>query len=192
MQENAAASRSQAILEARRKIANQPLYLDTETTGLDQRAQIVEICLLDHDGSVLLESLVHPTNRIPIDATRVHGITDATVQGAPRWSELWPQVQAILAGRSIAVYNAEFDQRMMRQSHLVHGLPWEPASELFFCVMQLYARFYGEWDSYRGSYRWQRLEDAGRHLRLPLPNKHRAQADAQLARAVLHAIANQT
>ena len=38
--------RAQAIL------ADRPLYLDTETTGLDPRAEIVEIALIDHDGAV--------------------------------------------------------------------------------------------------------------------------------------------
>ena len=46
-------ARQAAILVARQKIALKPIYLDTETTGLGPDAEIVDICLLEHDGSVL-------------------------------------------------------------------------------------------------------------------------------------------
>ncbi len=181
-------SRTSAIAKAERFLARQPLFLDTETTGLDPRAEIVEIALIDHDGSVLLDSLVKPTRRIPNDATRVHNISNEMVADAPTWVELWPQVQVLLAGRSVGIYNADFDLRMIQQSHAAHGVLDGVASATGFCIMKLYAEFYGE-PGRNGDFRWQGLDKAARQCRIDLPNSHRAQADALLARAVLHFMA---
>ncbi len=181
-------ARREAIAKAQIELRKQPVYLDTETTGLNFADQIVEISFVDHDGSVLFESLVKPTVKIPHDAMRVHGISEAMVANAPTWIEIWPQVEAILSTRRVAIYNAEYDLRLMQQSHRVHRLPWQTAVSNF-CVMQLYAQFRGDWDSRRGSYRWHSLDNARMQCHLELPNAHRARADALLARAVLHYIA---
>jgi len=185
------ALRTATIVRARQILASQPLYLDTETTGLDARAEIVEIALVAHDGSVLLESLVKPTRSIPWDATRVHGISNEMVAGAPTWAELWPQVRAILAGRRVGIYNAEFDLRMIAQSHAAHRVIDTAAGSNAFCIMKLYAEFFGERGSH-GDSRWQSLDKAARQCGIDLPNSHRAGADALLARAVLESMAGAT
>ena len=183
--------RQAAIFEAKREVSHKPVYLDTETTGLEGMDQIVEVCVLDYDGTVLIDSLVKPAGSIPSGVSRIHGITNDMVKDAPTWPDLWPQVKAALADRRVAIYNAEFDVRLMKQSHRKHQMSWELPNDLFCCVMKLYARFYGQWDSARGSYRWQNLESAGRQCKIALPNAHRAHADTLLARAVLQYIAGQ-
>jgi len=183
--------RQAAIFEAKREMSRQPVYLDTETTGLESTDQIVEVCVLDYDGTVLIDSLVKPSGSIPSSATRIHGVTTDMVKDAPTWPDLWPQVEAAMVNRRVAIYNAEFDVRLMKQSHRKHHMNWQLPNDLFFCVMKLYARFYGQWDSSRGSYRWQNLESAGRQCKIALPNAHRARADTLLARAVLQYVAEQ-
>lgn len=177
-------STTAAIARARQLLADRPLFLDTETTGLDPRAEIVEIALVDHDGSLVLESLIRPTRRIPRDATLVHGISNEMVADAPTWADLWPQVQALLIGRRVGIYNAEFDLRMIAQSHAAHRVIDRAAGSSAVCIMKLYAEFFGERSSY-GDYRWQSLDKAARQCGIDLPNSHRAAADARLARAVL-------
>jgi len=181
--------RRQACVLARQRLQMQPLFLDTETTGVRSSAEIIEICLLDHNGEVLLDSLVRPRLPIPPESTRIHGITDAMVATAPTWGELWPQVQAILESRPIGIYNADFDLRLMKQTHQQLGLLWPQIQFDPFCIMKIYAQFYGEWDIHRNAYRWQSLEKAGQRFNIPLPNSHRARDDALLARAVLQQIA---
>ncbi len=177
--------RRAAIVQAQIELNKKPIYLDTETTGLKDHDQIVEICLLDHDGAIAFQSLVKPTVRIPLDATRVHHITDAMVSHAPTWPEIWPQVEALLSTHRIAIYNAEYDLRMMQQSHRAHGMVWaSPAGHV--CIMKLYAQFRGDWNSRAGNYRWYSLDEARAQCGLDLPNAHRAHADTLLARAVLH------
>lgn len=181
------AVRQSAIEEAQRLLAQKPLYLDTETTGLDDRAEIVEIAILDHDGTPLFESLVKPRYPIPADAARIHGISNAAVASAPTWGDLWPQIEPILQGRMVGIYNADFDLRMLAQSHRFAQLLWAREALTSFCIMQLYARYYGE-RGY-GGFRWQSLEKASRQCQLNLPNSHRAADDARLARAVLQYVA---
>lgn len=173
-----------AIFQARKLLDEQPLFLDTETTGLNERAEIIEVSLLDLDGKVLLDSLVRPLFPIPRDAMLIHGITNEMVQGAPTWAQLWPRIQPLLQSRRVAAYNAPFDLRMMRQSHRISQLTWDFTPDLVD-LLEIYSLFHGEWDSRRGSYRWISLENAGMQCHIPLPNSHRSRDDALLARALL-------
>ena len=182
--------RKAAIQRAQQVLQRSPIYLDTETTGISPTAEIIEIALVDQDGSVILETLVKPKGTIDRDAFLVHGITDAVLQTAPSWKDVWPQVGAALAGRLVGVYNSEFDLRMMQQSHRKYWMDDQIPAENFFCIMKLYARFFGEWDQRRRSYRWHSLDQAGKQCRIPLPNSHRAKDDALLARALLLYIAH--
>ena len=98
-------------------------------------------------------------------------------------------MQAALHGRQVGIYNADFDLRMMAQSHRRHSLGWQDPSMQVFCIMRLYAEYYG--GGRYGGGRWQSLESAGSQCRISLPNAHRALADTLLARAVLHHMAGQ-
>ncbi len=189
MLENQAEMRQRARAQAHQLLQAHPLFLDTETTGVRSSAEVIEICLIDHQGTVLFNSLVRPRVPIPPESTQIHGISNAMVALAPTWSELWPQVQPILESGPIGIYNADFDMRLIRQTHVQQGLPWPQGPITAFCIMLLYAQFYGDWDPQRNGYRWQSLEKARQRFNLPIPNSHCAKDDALLARAVLEQIA---
>jgi DNA polymerase-3 subunit epsilon len=184
-------ARSEAIRIAQEKIAQRPLYLDTETTGSSPTDEIVQIGIIDDDGQVVFESLVKPVGKVQDEARRVHHITDEMLAAAPRWLHIWPQVEALLAGQPVGTYNADFDVRMISQTNAKFRIRWNPENASFFCIMKLYAQFHGEWNPKTGGYRWQSLEAAGRQCGIALPNSHQASDDARLARAVLHHIAGQ-
>lgn len=184
-------SRNQAIQLAKEKIQSGLVYLDTETTGYARDSEIVEVCALDDQGEVLFESFVKPTQPIPRDAIRIHGITNEMVGNAPTWISVWPNLEKVLAGRVVGIYNAEFDLRLIQQTHIKYRMQWSTRAGFTpFCIMKLYAQYYGEWNRSRGSYRWLSLEEAGRQCRIPLPNSHRARDDCLLARALLHFMAS--
>jgi DNA polymerase-3 subunit epsilon len=178
----------EAIQTARTKAALRPVYLDTETTGSGPTDEIVEIGIVDDDGGTIFESLVKPVGKVSEEARRAHGISDEMLAGAPRWMHVWPKVEAILNGRVVAIYNADFDLRLMQQSHAKYKMRWAFPGEAF-CVMKLYARFYGEYNPRTMDYKWQSLENAGKQCGIALPNAHRSTADALLTRAVLHFMA---
>ncbi len=177
-----AKARARAILQ------DCPLFFDTETTGLSQTAEIVEIGVVDAEGRTVLESLVRPRLRIPADAIAVHGISNDMVKEAPTWAEIWPDVRQLFMGRRVGIFNADFDLRMMRQSHRQHGLPWEEYGGSAFCVMKMYARYYGERRGLRNA-KWQSLQKAGRQCGIALPNSHRALGDARLTCAIFRHMA---
>jgi DNA polymerase III subunit epsilon len=183
--------RQSIIQQAHVYLDQKPVFLDTETTGLDRTAEAVEISLVDFDGSILFQSLVRPSRPIPPETTRIHHITNAMVEKAPTWPVLWPTLRGLLLGRSIAIYNEEFDVRIMKQSHGVYRLPWRENLKTF-CVMQMYARFRGDWDPMRRGYRLHSLENAGKHCQISLPNSHRAADDCLLTRALLFHMAGVT
>ena len=176
------AFRQATIQKAQELSLEGPLFLDTETTGLHNTAEIIEICIIGPDGQALLDSLVRPRRSIPPNVVRVHGITDEMVRGAPTWLHLWPRLEAILRGGLMGAYNAEFDLRMFQQSHQLNGMPWRMPPLRVFDVMKLYMDFSGAPGSLK-------LEEVGRQCGITLPNSHRARDDALLALEVFLYIA---
>ena len=107
------------------------------------------------------------------------------------WPILWvSKVRPLLVDKSIGIYNVTFDISMMQQSFVAYNHLWRDKLETFD-ILKIYARFAGEWDTKRRSYRFHSLENAGKRCQIYLPNAHRAVADALLAREVLHYMANQ-
>lgn len=182
-------ARGLAIEKARTILEQKPIYLDTETTGLGKDAEVIELAVIDADGKVLMDQLFRPANPIPAQAMKVHHITDEMVARKPVWGIYWPTIRGLFFGKTICMYNADYDLRLIYQSNLRYGIRKEPLN--VFCVMKLYAQFRSEWDQQCNRYRWFKLEQAGKEANIPIPNSHRAVDDTQLTRALLHWIAEQ-
>ena len=183
---NTTQTRSQEM--ARTLIAQKPVYIDTETTGLEKDDEVVEISIIDSDGSRLFSSLVKPSRPIPPSVQRIHHITDQDVASAPAWPILWPRIRSFLYSRPVAAYNAPFDYRMMQQSHARYRLPWRDNLNMVD-VLPIYSDYRAVWDPTRRSMKYFKLEEAGAYFHIPLLNEHRSEADALLVRALLYSIA---
>ena len=173
----------------REKISLSPLYLDTETTGIGPYDEICEIAILDDDNKVLFESFIRPTIPVTPAARAVNHITEEQIENAPAFSDIYPEIFRILFNRNIAIYNAEFDLRLIRQTAAKYKT--RIVSVDAFCVMRLFANYYGEYNKKTHDYRWKTLEFAGDFFDLDLPNSHRALDDCRLTRAVLHCMAGE-
>lgn len=205
--------RAKAMELAQNYINSDPLFLDTETTGLSGMHEICEIAIVDVKGEVLINTLVRPTCRIDFNTSQIHGITDEMVKDAPTFGDLLPRLEQILRGREVVVYNVEFDEGKLERSAVANGCAFgedNPAWWLAYptgeetgegrkvyhrpwhCAMELYAQFYGDWNSWHGNYRWQRLSNAVLQCGIELPlGIHRALNDAELTRRlVLHMAEN--
>lgn len=162
-------------------LANEPLFLDTETTGVDDQAEVIEIAILDHLGKLLLHTLVKPAGPIPADAVAIHGITDLDVATAPTWSAIEERVAALLSGRLVVAHNAKFDRRMLLQTYGRHG-GQAPVFQSE-CTMELLTGL--------NCGRWPRLsaavEIAGARASSGQP--HRAANDAETCRQIILALA---
>lgn len=161
------------------------LVLDTETTGLYE-GEIVQIAIINSAGENLLDTLVKPKLPIPADATAIHGITDEMVKDAPGWPEIAPKIQEILNGQLLVVYNAVYDRKMMHQTAERHNLPKIEWKEIcsWHCAMEAYAEYFGDYNSYRNSYRWQKLVVAARNCGQPTDDAHDALADCLMTLSV--------
>lgn len=119
------------------------LVLDTETTGLSSRDEVIQIAIVNKNGDTVMDTLVKPTITIPPFVTTIHGITDAHVTDAPSFAEIYPQLQTILDGRPVVIYNASFDKRLIRQSAnkwRLHAINLNT----FTCALTAYSSYYGE------------------------------------------------
>lgn len=88
--------------------------VDVETTGSRGQGgdRVTEVAVAVVQGErceVVFESLVNPGRPIPAATSRVTGITNDLVRGAPAFEAVADEVLAALAGRVFVAHNARFD-----------------------------------------------------------------------------------
>lgn len=142
---------------AQRMLGNpQASIIDTETTGLSGRAEMVQLAIVGIDGQTRYNSLLRPSVLIPENVVALHGITNEHVQNAPTLLAEIGKVRPILEAGPVIVYNAKFDIRILRQSLVAYGLPsaWIPTLDVHCAMLQ--------YTAYRDSQKWLRL-NGGNH-----------------------------
>lgn len=131
------------------------VILDTETTGLGDQDEIVDIAIISKYGSAIVNTLVKPTISIPTVASNIHKITDADVADAPSFAEVYPLICKAIEGKKVIIYNSAFDISKLKYCCQKHGLKMpEFKTE---CLMLWYSQYVGEWNGYYQNYRWQKL-----------------------------------
>jgi DNA polymerase-3 subunit epsilon len=90
------------------------LAVDTETTGMSpadghRLVEVARVAIVDGTLGEEWSTLIDPNRPIPADATRVHGISDAMVAGAPKAAEAGRQLRAACADLPLVFHNAPFD-----------------------------------------------------------------------------------
>lgn len=161
--------------------------VDTETTGLGPRDQVVEIAavMLDAEGREQKRgrwwTLVRPTVSISLEARAVHHITDAELRKAQTMSQLMDEGELdFLAEADVIVgHNLEFDLRMLVQS----GLPSEQMPTRRLCTYRCGVSLYPNSPRHTNQVLRYFLElDVPVALDMP---PHRALPDALVTAAVL-------
>lgn len=167
----------------------QVIYWDTETTGLSQFDEIIEIGAVDGNGYPLLDELIRPSSLTKVNQTiqELTSITPAMLVDAPTFPALYPQILDALSGKIWLIYNANFDASMLDNVCLRHGLkPIRPLA--VYCVMERFAEWHGEWNGSR--FMSKKLTEACEILEIQLANAHRAIDDAFATYKVVQALAN--
>ena len=159
--------------------------LDTETTGLDTaQARIVQLAAVTValgrvvDGETF-DTLVAPGIPIPAASTKIHGIDDRTVEGAPPFADVVPSLRAFIGERLLLGYSIGFDLAVLEHEVRRAGLAWQRPRSL--CVRML------------GSIVNPRLPEESLDalagwLGVPIAGRHSALGDARAAAHVFTAL----
>ena len=90
-------------------LKNPIVFFDIESTGKDPTNDlIVQLAMLKINPEGTTESLtylVNPGRPIPLEATAVHGITDADVKGKPPFIEIAPEIEGFIGDHDLCGYN---------------------------------------------------------------------------------------
>jgi len=168
--------------------------IDVETTGLSPQAcRVVEIAVVRMQRGEIVSSfssLLNPGTPIPVEASRIHGISDAEVAHAPRFVDVLASVVQITEGAIPVAYNEGFDRGFigaeLGRLNMGDGIPR--------------SAFDSQWPSWLDPLAWVRhigrgapkvsnkLTDACDRWGVTIVNAHRAEADAEAAGKLLWTI----
>ncbi|TVQ91419.1 MAG: 3'-5' exonuclease [Deltaproteobacteria bacterium] len=153
---------------------------DTETTGLRPFLgdRVIEfgaiVFTLDEAGEIAEAAphswLIDPKIPIPKKVTEITGIQDADVAGKPTFSQVAPEIHALLRDCVAVAHNFPFDMAFLTAEFSRVGLPWpEPLAEVDTVDVSM-AVF--------PDARSHKLGDLCKRLDVPLVDAHRATDDA--------------
>jgi DNA polymerase-3 subunit epsilon len=155
--------------------------VDVETTGTNARAggRIVEIAVVVLDGSeprVAFHSLVNPGVPLSPFVTRLTGISDAVVRGAPRFEEIADGVLAALAGTVFVAHSVRFDWGFVAaELERTRGLLLQGPR---ICTVKLARRLLPPLDALN-------LDSVADFLGITIEGRHRATGDAVATARIL-------
>lgn len=99
--------------------------LDTETTGLDESAEIIEIGMIKVVNGQIVDQysqLIQPYHPIPENITQLTGIDDIMVENQPHWCDVEQTILDFMADFTLVAHNVSFDRGML-EHHLGRVLP---------------------------------------------------------------------
>lgn len=146
--------------------------IDIETTGGDPRQErITEVAVFLFDGHEVSDSfvtLVNPEKPIPAFITRLTGINDAMVAGAPRFCEIARKLIEITENKTFVAHNVQFDYGFIREEYRRLGYDFFREK---ICTVRLGRRLIPGLRSYS-------LGSICQHLGIHIDFRHRAAGDA--------------
>lgn len=131
------------------------VVLDTETTGLTEQDELLQVSILDADtGDVLFNSYVKPCFAVEwADAQAINGISPVKVQDAPYIFEVLVTLNAIFRNvEEVIGYSTDFDMGFLERA----GVQFS-GNVICHDVKETFAVVNGEYDEYRGNFKWKKL-----------------------------------
>ncbi len=145
--------------------------VDIETTGGSaKREKIIEVAIVIFDGKKIIdsfESLVHPERSIPSYITRITGITDDMLIGAPKFYEIAKKIVEITENCIFVAHNVRFDYSFIQEEFNRLGFTY---SRKQLCTIKLFRRFFPGLKSYS-------LGNLIKEFNINVDSRHRAMAD---------------
>ena len=157
------------------------IAFDTETTGLRpfEGDRVIEFGAVElHVNSEMVvtrvkhhQFMINPEMPIPREASRVSGITDDMVSGAPTFSQLAKTIRTLMQDAILIAHNFGFDMAFIRKELEQCDMKW-PRTRAEVDTLPLSQRMMPELRSHK-------LENVAEKLSVPLDNAHRASHDAE-------------
>ena len=111
---------------------------DVETSNrLNNRMSAIGISIIENgciaDG---FYSLVDPKSGFDYFNSRLTGISEETVVGAPTFPDLWTRISPIMSDGILVAHNAAFDMGVLRRCLYDYGIAWKE-SVPYLCTVQM-------------------------------------------------------
>ena len=185
-----AKDRAAAIQWAQQMLEQRCLLLDSETTGLGPDAEIVQLAVVNHQGVTLFDTLICPLEPSKVlrpgkggkCAADIHGLMPEDVADAPTFRDIYPELWRVVRDRPVVIYNRDYDVPRLKYVCKLANVAMPFRTEDAHCAMLAYAAFVGDWNDYRGNYRWQPLQGGD----------HSALGDCRATLKLLREMANAT
>lgn len=153
------------------------VFVDIETTGGSYRnSRILEVAAIRYEGGKITKefsTLIDPESQVPLNITRITGITSGDVQGKPVFADIAEEFKEIMDGAVFIAHNVRFDYSFIKQEFAMLGMRFLPK---LLCTVRLSRALY----SMEKGHSLAKLIE--RH-NIPVAARHRALDDA---RAMLH------
>jgi len=119
------------------------VFFDLETTGVNiAKDRIVEIAILKVYPNGNKESktwLVNPEIEIPAEVVAIHGISNEKVVNEPTFTELAPEINALIEGCDLAGFNSNrFDIPLLAEELLRAGIDFDMKNRVGVDVQVIY------------------------------------------------------
>lgn len=95
------------------------IILDTETTGFEptEGHRLVEIGCLELVNHLPtgrhFQKYINPMREVPIDASRIHGLTTEFLKDKPLFTEIVGEFLDFVGDATLVIHNAEFDMKFL-------------------------------------------------------------------------------
>ncbi|GHO82994.1 3'-5' exonuclease [Dictyobacter formicarum] len=162
-------------------------FLELDTTGLYESAEIIRALVLDRGGNTLLDLYAQsPTRALNADIERITGITtqDLIAKGQPIQVVI-EQLRTVLHGKYVLSYNLDFDAGKLQEATTRLGI--ESLTFIGEDLMEHAMKYY----SLRS---YPKLEVLCRRIGSPLPEQlhqtafHRAEGQLALLKAIANVV----
>ncbi len=163
------------------------VYLDTETTGLTEDAEIISISIVDaHTSEVLLSTLIRPSSldKITDEITELTGITRLQADTAPRFEQIQGAILVHTLAKNVMAYNVSFDRKMIERECIRHKLPI-PAPLAWIDAMEYVAMAYSDYNPDTEQFIHIKLTEAVAKAGLQVSDAHSALGDCLMMRNLL-------
>ena len=124
------------------KITKPLAVIDVETTGLNaQEDRIIDICItkiFPEGNEETLNSFINPLVNIPIESTKIHGITDKDVEGKPTFKEFAQKIINIINNCDLCGFQIKFDLDFLESEFKRCGVHYSKEGRIILDVKHIY------------------------------------------------------